>query len=162
MGGAGVHRTLASVQHLPEHGYEPIVLTGPASAGSRNRWEPFDASLAERVPAHVAVRRVATPAPAADRSRLDRALGRRGALATWWTRESARLGVQVGQGADVIVASCAPYETAFAAAQIARTLGVPWIADLEDPWALDEMRISPSALHRAADRRAMGRGRARV
>ena len=57
----------------------------------------------------------------------------------------------------MIITSCAPYETAFAGARIAQTLGLPWLADLEDPWALDEMRIAPSRLHRAADRRAMGR-----
>jgi glycosyltransferase involved in cell wall biosynthesis len=100
---------------------------------------------------------VATPEPDDLASRLDRVLGRRSSLATWWIEESVRLGCEVGRDADAIITSCAPYETAFAGARIARTLGRPWIADLEDPWALDEMRIAPSALHRAADRRSMGR-----
>jgi glycosyltransferase involved in cell wall biosynthesis len=105
----------------------------------------------------VPVHRVATPEPDDLASRLDRVLGRRSSLASWWIEESVRLGCEVGRDADVIITSCAPYETAFAGARIARTLGLPWIADLEDPWALDEMRIAPSGLHRAADRRAMGR-----
>ena len=46
MGGAGVHRTLASVRHLGEHGFEPIVVTGPARRAPRNRWEPLDEGLA--------------------------------------------------------------------------------------------------------------------
>jgi len=157
MGGAGVHRTLASVRHLGEHGFEPIVVTGPARQAPRNRWEPVDEGLAQGIPADVAVHRVATPEPDDLASRLDRVLGRRSSLATWWIEESVRLGCEVGRDADVIITSCAPYETAFAGARIARTLGLPWIADLEDPWALDEMRIAPSRLHRAADRRAMGR-----
>jgi glycosyltransferase involved in cell wall biosynthesis len=157
MGGAGVHRTLASVRHLAEHGYEPIVVTGPARRAPRNRWEPLDEGLAQRLPGDVPVHRVATPEPDDLASRLDRVLGRRSSLASWWIEESARLGCEVGRDADVIITSCAPYETAFAGARIARTLGLPWIADLEDPWALDEMRIAPSGIHRAADRRAMGR-----
>jgi glycosyltransferase involved in cell wall biosynthesis len=157
MGGAGVHRTLASVRHLGEHGFEPVVVTGPARRAPRNRWEPLDEGLAEGLPGDVPVHRVATPEPDDLASRLDRVLGRRSSLASWWIEESVRLGCEVGRDADVIITSCAPYETAFAGARIARTLGLPWIADLEDPWALDEMRIAPSALHRAADRRAMGR-----
>jgi glycosyltransferase involved in cell wall biosynthesis len=31
---------------------------------------------------------------------------------------------------------------------LGRRLGVPWVADLRDPWALDEMQIYPSGLHR--------------
>jgi glycosyltransferase involved in cell wall biosynthesis len=157
MGGAGVHRTLASVRHLAEHGFEPIVVTGPARRAPRNRWEPLDEGLAQGLPDDVPVHRVATPEPDDLASRLDRVIGRRSSLASWWIEESVRLGCEVGRDADAIITSCAPYETAFAGARIARTLGLPWIADLEDPWALDEMRIAPSALHRAADRRAMGR-----
>ena len=37
MGGAGVHRTLGSVRHLARHGYEPVVITGPAREAARNR-----------------------------------------------------------------------------------------------------------------------------
>jgi glycosyltransferase involved in cell wall biosynthesis len=156
-GGAGVHRTLASVRHLPEHGYEPVVVTGPAREAARNRWEPLDQGLAEQVPADAQVHRVQTPEPVDRTSRLHRALGRRSALASWWIDESARLATAVGSDADVIITSCAPYETAFAGGRIARALGRPWIADLEDPWALDEMRVAPSALHRSVDRRNMRR-----
>jgi glycosyltransferase involved in cell wall biosynthesis len=65
------------------------------------------------------------------------------------------LGRRVGGDADVVICSCAPYETALAGARLAADLGKPWIADLEDPWALDEMRLHPTALHRALDLRAM-------
>ena len=37
------------------------------------------------------------------------------------------------------------------AARRSRRLGIPWVADLRDPWALDEMMIYPTALHRARD-----------
>src|SRR3954464_12605190 len=73
MGGAGVHRTVGSVRHLPAHGFEPIVITGPAR-GPRKRWEPRDAELLDRVPHDVAVHRVPGPEPARDIGRLGRIL----------------------------------------------------------------------------------------
>jgi glycosyltransferase involved in cell wall biosynthesis len=157
MGGAGVHRTLGSVRHLPAHGYDPVVVTGPERATSRNRWEPTDPALLDRLPADVEIHQLPDTQPAADVSRLGRVLDVRPPLVRWWIQESVRVGQAVGRGADVVLASCAPYETAFAAARVAQAVGVPWIADLEDPWALDEMRVRPTALHRAADLRRMWR-----
>jgi glycosyltransferase involved in cell wall biosynthesis len=34
---------------------------------------------------------------------------------------------------------------------------LPWVADLGDPWALDEMMVYPTALHRRRERRRMAR-----
>jgi glycosyltransferase involved in cell wall biosynthesis len=155
IGGAGVHRTLGSVRHLSSFGYEPIVVTGPASR--RDRWEPPDPDLLERIPADVAVHRLEGAEPSGSPSRLARVLRAPAPWVRWWVRESARLALEVGRGVDVVYASCLPYETAFAAARVARTLGCPWVADLEDPWALDEMRPSYSRLHRALDVRQMRR-----
>ena len=157
MGGAGVHRTLGSVRHLPQHGYEPVVVTGPAPDVPRNRWEPTDRELLERVPADAEIHRLPSTQPNQDVSRIGRLLDLRPPLVRWWLEESTSLGARVGREADVIYASCAPYETAFAAAELARELGRPWIADLEDPWALDEMRVPLSALHRSLDVRRMRR-----
>ena len=154
IGGAGVHRTLGSVRHLPEHGFEPIVVTG---AGERHgRWEPRDDGLLAAVPDGVPVHRIGAE-PVAATSPVRRMGGLPPPWVQWWVRESARLGREAGAGADVIYASCLPYETAFAAAELARELGVPWVADLEDAWALDEMRVFPSALHRALELRRMRR-----
>jgi glycosyltransferase involved in cell wall biosynthesis len=158
MGGAGVHRTLGSVRHLPEYGFDPVVVTGPAGRDqARNRWEPRDPALLRRLPSDAEVHRVTVSEPTVDVSRIDRLLDVRSPLARWWVDQSAKLACEVGQDADVILTSCAPYETAFAGARVARELGRPWIADLEDPWALDEMRVPLSAIHRAVDLRRMRR-----
>jgi glycosyltransferase involved in cell wall biosynthesis len=157
MGGAGVHRSLGSVRHLPAFGYTPVVVTGPARESARNRWEPRDATLLERLPGDVEIHRVAAIEPTVDLSRLDRIRDATSPLARWWNEQSVELGRRVGRDADVIYTSCAPYETAFAGARLARELELPWIADLEDPWALDEMRVPLSALHRAVDLRRMRR-----
>jgi hypothetical protein len=154
IGGAGVHRTVGSVRYLPAHGLDPVVVTG---AGERHdRWEPRDDALLAAVPDGVPVHRIG-PEPAAEPSRVRRMGGLPPPWVQWWVRESVRLGREVGAGADVIYASCLPYETAFAAAELARELGVPWVADLEDAWAQDEMRVFPSALHRALELRRMRR-----
>jgi glycosyltransferase involved in cell wall biosynthesis len=50
-----------------------------------------------------------------------------------------------------------PYASAEAGAALSKALYRPWVADLGDPWALDEMMIFPSALHRRAELRRMGR-----
>ena len=63
----------------------------------------------------------------------------------------------LGVDADLILASCVPYETAEAGARLSAALGIPWIADLEDPWALDEMRVHATALHRRHDLKRMRR-----
>jgi len=157
MGGAGVHRTVGSARHLPRYGYEPVVVTGPARREPRNRWEPCDRTLLARLPAGAVIHRVADTEPTVDVSRVGRLFDRRSPLARWWIDQSIRLGIEVGRDADAILVSCAPYETAFAGARLARELGRPWIADLEDPWALDEMRVPLSTLHRAFDLRRMRR-----
>jgi glycosyltransferase involved in cell wall biosynthesis len=41
-----------------------------------------------------------------------------------------------------------PFESAEVAATLAREIGKPWVADLRDPWALDEWQVYPSRVHR--------------
>ena len=56
---------------------------------------------------------------------------------------------------ELIYASMSPFETGSAAARLSVKLGKPWVADLRDPWALDEMQVYPSRWHRRLDLRAM-------
>ncbi len=157
VGGAGVQRSLHFARHLPAFGYAPVVVTGPGGSG---RWTPVDESLARQVPDGLAVHRVPEPAQNGARS----AWRRRGArwvglpdpFSRWWIDGATAAGVEVGRGTDVILASMSPYESAFAAAQLSAKLGCPWVADLRDPWALDEMQAYPTLLHR---RRAVDRMR---
>jgi hypothetical protein len=154
IGGAGVHRTIGSVRHLRTYGHYPVVVTGAAE--HRDRWEPRDADLLASIPPDTPVHRVAGT-PAGRGSRLRHLAGLPPEWVGSWVRDSVELGRTVGGDADIIYASCLPYETAFAGAQLARALGRPWIADLEDPWALDEMRMYPTGLHRELELRRMRR-----
>jgi glycosyltransferase involved in cell wall biosynthesis len=58
---------------------------------------------------------------------------------------------------DVVLCEFGSYSLAPSAIRVSRELGVPWVADLQDPWALDEMWLYPTGLHRRIDLRRMGR-----
>jgi glycosyltransferase involved in cell wall biosynthesis len=87
---------------------------------------------------------------------LERYFSLRSAWSRWWTDGLFRVGKEVGP-VDVILASMSPYESADAAARLAVQLGKPWVAGLRDPWALDEMMVFPSAVHRRRELRRMRR-----
>jgi glycosyltransferase involved in cell wall biosynthesis len=148
-----VHRSLGSVRHLPAHGYAPVVVTGPAERASR--WSPRDPTLLPQLPPATELHRVPGPEPEGSRDgwagRADRWLQRRPEWVRWWVEHAVATGIEHGAGVDLVYASCIPYETAEAGARVAAALGVPWVADLEDPWALDEMRVQPTALHHRVD-----------
>jgi glycosyltransferase involved in cell wall biosynthesis len=158
LGGAGVHRSVGTARHLGSFGYSPVVVTGPGAP--RDRWDSHDAELMRRIPADVEVHRVRGLEPLARTGIAARVSRLRPGVADWvrwWIDEATELGKRVGAGAGVVLTSCAPYETAWAGARVASHLGTPWIADLEDPWALDEMRVYPTAVHRALALREMRR-----
>lgn len=158
IGGAGVHRSVGYARHLAEYGYRPIVVTGPGRRS--DRWTPEDPSLLAQVPEDTEVHRLPDAEPrghAGLRGRADRWLQRPQPWVPWWVDGAVELGAAVGGGADLVLASCVPYETAEAGARLARLLGVPWVADLEDPWALDEMRVQPTAIHQRRDLARMRR-----
>jgi glycosyltransferase involved in cell wall biosynthesis len=158
-GGAGTQRAVKFARDLPAVGYEPVVVTGPAVDG--DRWTPSDASLAAELPADLPIRRVATPPPAAGgrRTALARWSGLPSPFADWWAPSAALACVETAreQPVDALLATLSPYESGAVASAAARVLDVPWIADLRDPWALDEMRVYPTRAHRARDAKRMRR-----
>jgi glycosyltransferase involved in cell wall biosynthesis len=157
-GGAGTQRSTTFVRELNVHGHDTVVITGPGPSDSV--WSPMDDSLADRLPPSVEILRVPGPVPAsigraeAMRRRLDLP----SPFARWWVEGAIRSATSIRDlGAiDAVYASMSPYESGRIAAILAKRLDVPWIADLRDPWALDEMREYPSAAHRLRDLRRMG------
>jgi glycosyltransferase involved in cell wall biosynthesis len=143
------------VRYLPEHGYEPVVLTGPDVRA--DRWTPEDASLASDVPKETRVIRLLTPPPKSEHGWRDRAvrwLDVEDPFRKWWV--SGALAAGLDEEVDLVYASMSPFESGIAAAGLAARLGVPWIADLRDPWALDEMQVYPTRFHRSRQLREMG------
>jgi O-antigen/teichoic acid export membrane protein/glycosyltransferase involved in cell wall biosynthesis len=157
IGGGGVQRASKFARYLPEFGIEPLVFTVPG--GVEGRWTPPDPSMLGDV-AGVPTYRVPGVAPTDAEgfsSRIARITGSPGRFEEWWQESILRYGEEACRDIDVIIAECLPYETAFAVEKLARRTGLPWIADLQDPWALDEMWLYPTGIHRRLGRRAMRR-----
>jgi glycosyltransferase involved in cell wall biosynthesis len=156
--GFATGRTVACARHLAEHGYEVVVVTGPGEHSSR--WAQPDPALLERI-ADVEVERIEGPMPP-DRTgmsaRLARWLEQPPPWVNWWVKGAREKARSLAGPFDLILANLIPYETAFAALKLSRDLGIPWVADLEDPWALDEMRVAPTALNHGIDRTRMRYG----
>jgi glycosyltransferase involved in cell wall biosynthesis len=152
IGGGGVQRNLAFVRYLPEHGYEPVVITGAGNAPER--WTPLDRSMVAKIPSSTEVHRIPEPG-ALERSRwgarMERMLMLPSPFSRYWTNAVLELGSKVGTASDLIYASLVPYDSVEAAAALSSRLGIPWVADLQDPWALDEMWLYPTGLHRRRD-----------
>jgi glycosyltransferase involved in cell wall biosynthesis len=156
VGGAGAQRSLKLTRYLPESGDATTVLTGPGVV--EGRWTPPDRSLLDELPPDTAVVRVPGAEPVVQarwRLRANRWLGRGSAWSRWWVDGVVAEGTKLQRDIDVIDASLSPYDSAEAAAALSQALRKPWIASLRDPWALDEMVIYPSALHRRAELRRM-------
>jgi glycosyltransferase involved in cell wall biosynthesis len=153
LGGAGVQRAVTLARRLPDLGWEPVVVTGPGKR--EGRWSPRDAGLGRGLE-QLEVVRVAGPEPPRRGGRTERWLRVRSEWNRWWADGAAE--ALEGLAVDVILATLSPFEGVAAAARAAATLDIPWVADLRDPWALDEMAVYPTRLHRSAELRSMRRG----
>jgi glycosyltransferase involved in cell wall biosynthesis len=159
-GGSGAQRPARIARHLPEFGYEPVVVTAPRPTGER--WTPTDASLGSEVPASTIIRRIPGPEPASSkgwRLRAERWLRLREPWSHSWIKSSTAVGIEAARetNVDLVYAWMQPYSSAEAAARIAAAIDRPWVADLGDPWALDEMMIYPTTFHRRLEQRLMRR-----
>jgi glycosyltransferase involved in cell wall biosynthesis len=158
VGGAAVQRNLRLIRFLVDAGHEPVVVTGRGARATR--WTPQDETLESDVPSGMQVFRL-DGEEAVVANRRWREWGERWLRLTkpwerWWTESVRRLAPQIeAEDVDLIYAPLVPFES-FAGAQLLSTaLDKPLVVDLHDPWALDEMIVYPTFLHRRAARRTM-------
>jgi len=157
IGGAGAQRPAKLVRRLRQLGYESVVVTGPGPGNTR--WTPRDDELNADLPPGTEVLRLQGPEPAPE-GRVQRLLGH-DPWSDWWIEGVVATSRRAGP-VDLVYAWMGPFESAKAAASVARERRVPWVGDLGDPWALDEMAVYPTGLHRALDLRRMRRSLGRA
>jgi glycosyltransferase involved in cell wall biosynthesis len=157
-GGPGVQRALKFAKYLPECGWAPTVLTVREGA-----FPAHDRSLADDVPTEATVHRTPSFDPhwfyarLTGRSDDEVSVGSvKGQEETWmetvarWIRANfflpdARVGwvpfavwrgrqLIVEANVDAILTTGPPHSTHLAGAALQGLTGVPWVADLRDPW----------------------------
>ncbi len=157
-GGAGVQRSQKFVRYLPNEGFQPVVVTGPGPSG--DRWSPADLVMAGEVSSEVQVLRAKGPIPQNSsrwNGRMNRWFGTTDVFSSWWIENAIEAALPVVERTMLIFATMSPFSTAVIAARLSAKFNIPWVADLRDPWALDEMQVYPSRFHRASEIRRMGR-----
>lgn len=158
IGGSGAQRPLHMVRGLVERGYPIVVVTG--GGATEDRWAPEDRTLEAGLPPGLDVRRLgADSEPSGSsrwRGRAERWIWLEPRWSSWWIERSVELGIQASAGVDLIYVWMQPYASAEAGAALSRRLNKPWVADLGDPWALDEMMVYPTGVHRRRDLARMG------
>ncbi len=149
-GSSAIQRTLRFVQHLPRHGWEPLVLSAWPPA-----YESTSDDLLAAVPANVVVER----APALDAARHFAIGGRYpGFLArpdrwvSWLVGGMIAGRRMIARYQPQVLWSTYPIATAHSlGARLQRLSGLPWVADFRDPMAQDGYPPDP-ATWRAFDR----------
>mgnify|MGYP006158539349 CR=1 FL=1 len=146
-GGAGVQRALKFTKYLPSYGITADILT--SAIKGKSRWVPNDLTMGKEVPPGTSVHRFEWPSYNNTSKPIDK-------------RKLAKLAdeglrIALEKNLEAILVSMSPFGDALLAEEISRRSNIPWIADLRDPWALDEFQVHKTWLHRKAALRKMGR-----
>ncbi len=133
-GSSGIQRTLRFMQQLPDHGWDPVVLTTHERA-----YERTSNDLLAEVPASVPVRRALALDAARHLSWRGRYIGATARPDRWvsWKLDGVRQGLQmIREYRPSVLWSTYPIATAhLIGLQLARRSGLPWVADFRDPMA---------------------------
>lgn len=142
-GSSGIQRTLRFVQHLPRHGWQPLVLSADPRA-----YERLSDDLMSAVPSDTVVRRafaLDTARHLAIRGRYPGVMARPDRWATW-RFDGVRQGMSlIREHRPDVIWSTYPIATAhLIGAELNRRTGIPWIADFRDPMAQDGYPADPA------------------
>jgi glycosyltransferase involved in cell wall biosynthesis len=142
---SGVLRTLKFTKYLPDHGWQPHVLT------LRERLYPVqDATLLREIGRDVVVHRTAAFDATRHLAIRGRFLGFLSVPDRWasWLPFGLARGVRVAHRANIrALFSTSPHATAhLIAGSLATTLRLPWVADFRDPWIEDGLYPRPGTV----------------
>jgi len=154
----GANRSAGFVEHLPEFGWDSLVLSVEAS---KDPWVKTGGQEAK----HSNVCRTSEWNLAGIADSLNGVLAKslslfRYDLKTNYFRDllipdqqiawfSTRAGTRLAKSCDLIYASCSPFSSALSAVRIARKRGLPLVLDFRDPWTLNNY-IHHTPIHRNA------------
>lgn len=159
-GSSGIQRTLRFVQHLPRHGWQPLVLTIRPLAYERTADD-----LLREVPADTVVRRAWGFDTARQLAIGGRYLGAMARPDRWvsWRFDGVRVGRQMlREFKPDAIWSTYPLATAhLIGSALQRASGLPWVADFRDPMAQDGYPTDPAtwASFKRIEEDAIGRAR---
>jgi glycosyltransferase involved in cell wall biosynthesis len=159
LGGGGTPRSAKFSKYLPDHGWRPVVFTGPAPEADGPiefiRDQSYTAEL-ERASA-IVVRVDDSPCAVA---RLAKRLPYQpfwwAALYPWmwephvgWSERLVKSIIELDSTHhfEAVYASCAPFSALVAGTKAAKALGIPFIADMRDLWTQECCQFFPSSLH---------------
>ncbi|HAE86578.1 TPA: hypothetical protein DCG86_00990 [Candidatus Marinimicrobia bacterium] len=179
-GGPGVQRLVKWVHHLPEYGWEPLVLTV-----EHGDYPAIDPGLAREIPQNLKVFYTKTVEPFGLYKRMT-GKGKEDEIPTYvlsrneneslsqkfsrWIRANffipdARMGwnfflkragrrIILREKPDLILSSSPPHSLQIGAGKLARLFRLPWIVDLRDPWteAFWEKDLNRTALAESLNR----------
>lgn len=132
LGSSGVHRTLTFSRHLPEFGWEPLILTAVASA-----YPSVAAEHNDRVPKGLVVARALALDAArhlAIAGRTVRPLALPDRWVSWWPAAVMKGLRLIRQYKPKVIWSTYPIATAqLIGLTLHRLSGIPWVADFRDP-----------------------------
>ncbi len=133
-GSSGIQRTLRFVQQLPQHGWEPIVLTANPLA-----YDQTSSDLLSEVPTNIPVHRAWALNTSKHLAIGGRYLARMARPDRWvsWRLAAVPLGMHlIRKYRPDVIWSTYPIATAhLIGAQLAARSGIPWVADFRDPMA---------------------------
>lgn len=126
------HRTLGFTRYLPDFGWDVSVVAPPEM-----RDEPLDPDLVNGLPVGTRVGRVPFPnsLPVRQLSRLLR-------YEVWLPRARRKALEIAGEyGADAVLTTSPPGSIHLVGAALKKRLGIPWIADMRDPWLSERLTL---------------------
>jgi glycosyltransferase involved in cell wall biosynthesis len=159
LGGGGTPRSAKFSNYLPDHGWRPVVFTGPVSQSDGAMEFVRDESYREEIKrgSAIVVRVDDTPGTIAGLvKRLPCQPFLWAALYPWmwepqlgWANRVAKSIVELDREHhfEAVYASCAPFASLVAGNKAARALGVPFIADMRDLWTQESHLFFPTGLH---------------
>ena len=165
--GSGIQRTVRFVQHLPEKGWEPIILTIP-------KWgnDIVDLNWEKQLPENLKIYRVFSLDPfrifqalrkspiggdSAPENNSQGSVNNTGFLqlvrnlfhkisipdhSVWWIPTALMYGLYlvIRYRPQLIFSTSGPYGTALAGLLLAKLTGLKWVAEFRDPWAANLLR----------------------